>query len=274
MAYHHQTLSVANHSQGTPTTQAAPATQGAQANSNDNAAGNLSATAGNLSVKKASRLSTGKVVCVGRNYADHARELGNDIPAEPLLFIKPATAVAHFGPDIVVPGDQGACHYELEIALLIGSELKRCNDDNQALAAIDGVGLGLDLTLRDIQNTLKEQGHPWERAKAFDGSCPLTPFVDAKHFFGATSSSADDCEQFELSLALSCGDVLRQQGNASQMLFSIPELLRAMSHLCTLVPGDVVLTGTPAGVGALSEGDHLTAVLAERFEFTTTVRMQ
>ncbi|MDX1693666.1 MAG: fumarylacetoacetate hydrolase family protein [Ketobacteraceae bacterium] len=205
-------------------------------------------------------LPTGKVVCVGRNYADHARELNNPVPDSPILFIKPSTAVVPFEPGFAIPTGQGACHHETEIALLIGKTL--CGAEPAAVApAIVGLGIGLDLTLRELQSQLKEKGHPWERAKAFDGACPLTPFVPASEF-----GPLD-----RLSVSLTVNGEVRQQGNSEQMLHPIPELVAYMSSVFTLQPGDVILTGTPAGVAPLAVGDRLVATLGERFSFQTQV---
>lgn len=217
-------------------------------------------------IHAATSVHPGKVVCVGRNYAEHAAELGNEVPKEPLFFIKPATAMVPFAPNIQIPTQWGSCHHELEIALLITQPLTRCQDASAALAAIGGIGLGLDLTLRDVQSQLKAQGHPWERAKAFDGSCPLTPFVPV----------ADVAPNWEaLGLTLHNNGELRQQGTSAQMLFPIAELLNAMSQLFSLMPGDVVMTGTPAGVGSLQVGDQLEATLQiapqQSYRFNTFV---
>ena len=124
-------------------------------------------------------LPLGKVVCVGRNYLEHIQELNNEVPNEPLLFIKPNTALCNLAEPIVIPKGVGSCHNELEIAILIGQRLNHCNE-KQAKQSIIGVGLGLDLTLRDVQDRLKAKGQPWERAKSFDASCPISVFVQAQ----------------------------------------------------------------------------------------------
>ncbi len=193
-------------------------------------------------------LPVGKVVCVGRNYAAHAAELGNEVPEEPILFIKPATSLVPFQDEIHLPGGRGACHFETEVAVLVGHELEAATAA-QVRPAIAGIGIGLDLTLRDIQNRLKEKGHPWERAKAFDGACPLSPF--------SRPDAVADLAAMDLRLEVN-GEV-RQQGNSGQMLFPVVELIAHISHWFRLVPGDVVLTGTPAGVGPLAPGDRLRA---------------
>ncbi|WP_369855538.1 fumarylacetoacetate hydrolase family protein [Candidatus Thalassolituus haligoni] len=194
----------------------------------------------------------GKAVCVGRNYAAHAAELNNPVPERPLLFIKPADAIVAMEGDITIPVNAGAVHHELEIALLIGRPLSFANHQ-QALAAIAGVGLALDLTLRDVQDGLKQKGHPWERAKAFDGACPVSRFVAAEQ----VNDWAD------LNVSLLRNGTMQQQGSSAAMLFPVADLLVEISQHFTLNPGDLVLTGTPAGVGPLEPGDQLTATLQD-----------
>ncbi|MFT5577268.1 MAG: 2-keto-4-pentenoate hydratase/2-oxohepta-3-ene-1,7-dioic acid hydratase in catechol pathway [Paraglaciecola psychrophila] len=202
----------------------------------------------------------GKIVCVGRNYAAHARELNNPIPQQPLLFIKPATAAVAMAGTITLPSEGGQCHHELEMALLIGHRLSAASNDDEIAAAVVAVGLALDLTLRDLQDSLKSKGQPWERAKAFDGSCPLSNFVPV---------SGHDLQAMELSLQRN--GQLQQTGNSRDMLFPINTLLREISAVFTLLPGDVVLTGTPAGVGPLHSGDQLIATLGHILTINTTV---
>ncbi|MFT6551961.1 MAG: 2-keto-4-pentenoate hydratase/2-oxohepta-3-ene-1,7-dioic acid hydratase in catechol pathway [Zhongshania marina] len=202
----------------------------------------------------------GKVVCVGRNYAEHAKELGNAVPSSPLLFIKPVTAIVAMGEPLQLPEGFGACHHELEMALLIGQPLKKAAPD-ECRTAIAGIGLALDLTLRELQDELKKKGHPWERAKAFDGACPLSGFVAFDQTLDFSS----------LTLRLRRNGELQQQGNCSDMLFSVENLLSEISHSFTLMPGDVVLTGTPAGVGPLHSGDKLLAELGDLLRVETEV---
>ncbi|EKE82818.1 fumarylacetoacetate hydrolase family protein [Idiomarina xiamenensis] len=197
-------------------------------------------------------LPVGKVVCVGRNYVAHAQELGNDIPAQPLLFIKPSTALVNLERGFQLPHGQGECQHECEISLLIGQPLKNA-DMASAAQAIAGISLGLDLTLREIQTQLRQAGQPWERAKAFDGACPMGRFIDPSCF--------SNCQN--LTLALYVNGQLRQQGSSEQMIFSIVDLLVDISHVFSLQPGDIVMTGTPAGVAALHNGDKLELVLSD-----------
>ncbi len=196
-------------------------------------------------------LPAGKVVCIGRNYLDHIRELNNAVPETPILFMKPATALAALDEPIRLPAGRGECHHEVELAVLVGRELQAA-DAATARQAVAGYGIALDLTLRDLQNELKKKGHPWETAKAFDGSCPLSPFLKP----GAlTDPQATD-------LALRVNGKPRQQGNTRLMMLGIFELMAHISTHFTLQPGDVVLTGTPAGVGPLRSGDQLVLSLA------------
>ncbi|QOR40434.1 fumarylacetoacetate hydrolase family protein [Billgrantia diversa] len=202
----------------------------------------------------------GKIVCVGRNYADHAKELNNPIPSEPLLFIKPATSAASFDAPIEAPFARGEVHYEAELALLIGERLSHATP-GEAERAIVGIGLALDLTLRDLQARLKEKGHPWEVAKAFDGACPLTDFLPLDR---VPNWSA-------LSFELEINGELRQHGEGADMLFPVPTLVAEMSRHFTLDPGDVVLTGTPAGVGELQRGATLRLSLTGGLEVSGQV---
>ncbi|MDI3324676.1 fumarylacetoacetate hydrolase family protein [Pontibacterium granulatum] len=206
-------------------------------------------------------LPLGKVVCVGRNYADHAAELNNPIPTEPMLFIKPASSVVPMEQPFVVPQGLGSVHFETEMSILIGERLQHA-DLSAAKAAIAGVGLGLDLTLRDVQDKLKAKGHPWEKAKAFDGACPLSAFVKP-------DLVADLQDQ---QIRLRVNGELRQDGNSSHMLNQVLPLISYISAYFTLEPGDVVLTGTPAGVGPVEPGDQLQVELVDLLTVETTAK--
>lgn len=213
---------------------------------------------GNLDAIK--QLPAGKVVCIGRNYAEHARELGNPVPKQPVIFIKPATSLCHWNDKVFIPADLGECHHELELAVLIKDRLTKAAITD-VVPAIAGVSLALDLTLRDLQQTLKSQGHPWEMAKAFDGACPIANWV--------ALPSAKWLEQAEFSLSVN-GE-LRQNASTELMLWPVIELIRYISHTFTLQPGDIVLTGTPKGVAALQPGDKLQANLSNLLTISSEV---
>lgn len=205
-------------------------------------------------------LPIGKVVCIGRNYVDHIKELNNAIPQQPILFIKPSTAICDVTQPISIPKQQGACHNELEISVLIKQTLCQATPV-EVLNGVWGYGLGLDLTLRDVQTQLKQQGLPWERAKAFDRSCPLSGFVQRNNI--------ENEQAIEFKLIVN--DDVRQLGNSQMMISDIASLLVEISHTFTLLPGDVVLTGTPKGVGPLCVGDRLEMSMDQNIHVQTTV---
>lgn len=191
-----------------------------------------------------------KVVCVGSNYADHIKEMGSATPMEPVLFIKPETALCDIRQPIVIPNGLGEVHHEIELAVLIGLPLKQADDDRVA-RSIAGYGVALDLTLRDLQATFKKAGQPWEKAKGFDGSCPISGFIPVAEFGNAQQAS----------LTLKINDEVRQTGSTQDMIAPILPLIAYMSRFFTLRPGDIILTGTPQGVGKLCSGDRLEVLL-------------
>ena len=205
-------------------------------------------------------LPLGKVVCVGRNYAAHARELNNPVPTEPVLFIKPNTALASLDHPVMIPVHLGACQFEAEMSILIGEPLTDCTK-KQAESAILGVGIGLDLTLRHLQDTLKDSRLPWEKAKAFDSSSPVSALVSAQRLGDL------QCQQIQLRQ----NQQLRQDGNSADMLTPVIPLLVYISQFFTLLPGDLVLTGTPQGVRPLAVGDQLELCLSGIIHCKTAV---
>ena len=198
------------------------------------------------------RASIGKVVCVGRNYAAHAEELGNEVPKAPILFMKPASSVVSIRQGVVRPNPAlyGETHYEAELCVQLVADLSAATIE-EAKQAIGGVTLGLDLTLRELQAELKEKGHPWERAKCFDGACVLGDWLDPQVFGDFT----------DVHYQLTINDALTQDGDSALMLFPVYELLVNISHAFSLQAGDVIMTGTPSGVGALQAGDQLSLKL-------------
>lgn len=193
-----------------------------------------------------------KVICVGSNYAKHIKEMGSATPTEPVLFIKPETALCDIHQPLSIPKNMGAVHHEVELAVLIGSTLKQASEEH-VLKAIAGYGVALDLTLRDIQAGCKKAGQPWEKAKGFDNSCPVSGFIPLAEF-------AQDAQNVELKLVVN-GSV-RQHGNTSDMITPIVPLIAYMSRFFTLRAGDIILTGTPEGVGPMVSGDTLEVSLA------------
>ena len=205
-------------------------------------------------------LPVGKAVCVGRNYAAHAKELGNVVPDAPILFLKPSTAIVPLSPRFSIPSDRGSCHHETEIAVLIGQTISKI-EVKDAAAAIAGYGLALDLTLRDLQNQLKKQGYPWEVAKAFDGACPLSPFMKPEQLG----------DVYHAEFTLTVNGEPRQHGLTDDMITPVYELIAYISQIFTLEAGDIILTGTPEGVAALAVGDKLVlSVVGQRFETQVT----
>ena len=211
-------------------------------------------------IGKETAFPLGKIVCIGRNYAEHIRELGNEIPDRPVLFMKPASSVIGEGERIVIPDYSQDCHHEVELALLIGRTVKGIAAA-EALSAVAGYGVAIDLTLRDVQNELKSKGLPWEVAKAFDTACPLSAFVPA----------AQVRDPQNLAIALRVNGEVRQEATTALMLRPLPQLIAEIAAIFTLEAGDVILTGTPAGVSRLRSGDRVTATISEVGSLNVTV---
>jgi fumarylpyruvate hydrolase len=192
-------------------------------------------------------MSMARVFCVGRNYADHAIEMGGDGRETPFFFMKPAAALFR-GERLPYPPDTADLHHEVELVLAIGRGGAGIGVAD-ALAHVAGYGVGVDLTKRDRQAELKAKGQPWERAKAFDHSAPISAIHPVSEV-GLPDARA---------IRLSVNGETRQQGNTNQMIWKIPEIIAALSQIWTLAEGDIVFTGTPAGVGPLVRGDRVLA---------------
>jgi uncharacterized protein (TIGR00369 family) len=203
-----------------------------------------------VSVDGGATLRVGKILAVGRNYADHIVEMGAPRGAEPVLFFKPPTALAHDGDRLDLPSGAGQVHHEVELVVTIGKP-GRAISEAQALDHVLGFAVGLDLTLRDVQTKAKQHGDPWSLSKGFDGSAPVSSIVPRERVGDGSG----------LDIALSVNGETRQQGNTAQMLHPIAALIALASRWVTLERGDLLFTGTPAGVGPVETGDELTATL-------------
>jgi fumarylpyruvate hydrolase len=198
------------------------------------------------------RFPVRRVFCIGRNYADHAKEMGAAVePGRPMFFCKPADAVVTDGGDVPYPSVTNELHHEVEMVVALRAS-GRDIAPAQALDTVFGYAVGLDLTRRDLQAQAKAKGHPWDVAKAFDHSAP----VSALHPAGEATPGPDT------ALRLTVNGELRQQGRLGEMIHDVPAIIAALSTLFELKPGDLIFTGTPAGVAALQRGDRFHAELA------------
>ena len=197
---------------------------------------------------RADKINIGKIVCVGRNYAEHAKELGNEVPDKPVVFLKPASAIIFSGDEIKYPPFSEEMHHEVELVLLIRSKIKNVTIE-EAENAIGGYCVGLDMTLRDVQSKLKSKGHPWTIAKCFDTSAVLSEVV-LKDDYNLT---------LDEEISLTVNDEERQRDKLNKMVFKPAELVQYLSSLMTLDEGDLIFTGTPKGVGKVNNGDVIKA---------------
>lgn len=198
-----------------------------------------------------------KIICIGRNYADHISELGNERPAEPVIFMKPDTAILKNNEPFYHPDFSDDIHHEVEVLVKIKKEGKSIAPEF-ASGYYDEIGLGIDFTARDIQTKVKEKGLPWERAKAFNGSAPISNFIPKKDF-----------DMANLNFHLDKNGETVQQGNTNLMLWPIDEVIAEISKFILLKTGDIIFTGTPKGVGPVKIGDRLTGYIEgqEIFDF-------
>ena len=198
-----------------------------------------------------------KYICIGRNYAQHAKELGNDIPKEPLIFLKPDSATLKDNEDFFHPDFSDDIHYEVELLVKI-NKLGKNIPLKFASKYYDTIGLGIDFTARDIQSICKQKGQPWEKAKAFDQSAVVSTFISKNEF---------DLSNLDFELHLNNNIV--QKGNTSEMIFNIDQIISYISSFMTLKKGDIIFTGTPQGVGKINIGDQLSGFIKgqEMFNF-------
>lgn len=202
-----------------------------------------------------------KIICVGRNYADHIEELQNQKPKDPVLFLKPDTALLQKNQPFFIPHFSSDIHYELEVLVRI-NRIGKHIQEKFAPKYYEEIGLGIDFTARTLQKELKEKGLPWEKAKAFDGSCLVGDWV-SKTEFGDLN---------KLPFLLEKNGIVVQQGATQNMLWKIDELISYVSQFFTLKIGDILFTGTPAGVGAVKENDLLVGFLDGKQNFSVKIK--
>jgi 5-carboxymethyl-2-hydroxymuconate isomerase len=194
--------------------------------------------------------TVGKIICLGQNYADHAKEMKFEVPTSPVFFFKPPSAIIHEGGQIVLPEISSDVHHEVEMTILIGEKgnnIHRC----AALKHIAGYGIGLDMTMRDIQNEAKKKGLPWALAKGFDTSAPVSEFIPAD-VVGDPGL---------LNVQLLINGKIRQSSSTSKFVFPVDKVISYISQFITFEPGDIIFTGTPEGVSRVKHGDKLEASL-------------
>jgi 2-keto-4-pentenoate hydratase/2-oxohepta-3-ene-1,7-dioic acid hydratase in catechol pathway len=190
----------------------------------------------------------GKLICVGRNYAAHAAEMKSAVPSEPMLFLKPSTALVATGGAVVIPPHSSDVHHEVELVVAVGAEARGVSE-GEAMRYVAAYAAGLDMTARDVQAKAKAKGHPWSVAKGFDTFAPLGEFVAAERV----------ADPHALGISLRVSGAVRQEGSTADMIFSVAALVSYASRIFTLEPGDLIYTGTPEGVGPVVAGDHLVA---------------
>ena len=194
-----------------------------------------------------------KIICIGRNYLDHAKELGNKIPTSPLFFLKPDTAIQPKGHPFFIPDFSNNIHFEVELVLKISKNGKNI-DEKFAHKYYDEIGIGIDFTARDIQEDCKKNGLPWEKAKGFDGSAQIS-----NEFINKKSLKLED-----VNFTLNLNNSLMQKGNSNNMIFSFDQIISYISKYYTLRVGDLIYTGTPSGVGKVEIGDSLSCFINGR----------
>ena len=202
-----------------------------------------------------------KIICIGRNYSQHAEELSNKKPESPVIFIKPDTAILQSRLPFYIPPFSNQIHHEVEVLVRI-NRIGKYIEEKFAHKYYQEIGLGIDFTARDLQKNLKEKGLPWEKAKAFDGSALIGSWYNKNNF--------SDLNQLDFELVKNSETV--QEGNTSQMIWSIDTLINEVSRFFTLKIGDIVFTGTPAGVGPVVENDVLEGYLEGKKAFTLKIK--
>ncbi len=202
-----------------------------------------------------------KIICIGRNYAKHIEELQNEKPENPVIFLKPDSAILAKNQPFFIPPFSDDIHYEVEVLVKI-NKVGKYIEEKFAPKYYDEIGLGIDFTARDLQSKLKEKGLPWEKAKGFDGSAVVGDFFPKENLGDLTN----------LKFTLSKNNQLVQDGNTNAMLWKIDEIIAYVSQFFTLKKGDIIFTGTPAGVGKVSENDVLVGTIASKEAFSVKIK--
>lgn len=202
-----------------------------------------------------------KLICIGRNYTEHIKELENERPTEPVVFLKPDTAILLKKQPFFIPDFSNDVHYEVEVLVKI-NRVGKYIDRKFAHKYYNEIGLGIDFTARDLQKQLKDKGLPWEKAKSFDGAAVIGKWIEKSEF-----ENLDD-----LGFSLKKNDKIVQNGNTSYMLWKIDELIEYVSKYFTLKIGDIIFTGTPSGVGQVRANDKLSGFIENREMFSITVK--
>jgi len=197
-------------------------------------------------------LTINTIFCIGRNYSEHAKELKNEVPDRPMVFLKPVSSIIFDGGSIILPPQSREVHHEVELVAAIGKGGKNIPEE-EALQYIAGYGIGIDVTARDLQQEAKKKSHPWTVAKGFDTFAPISSFIPAE--------AIDDPQNIDLKLQVN--QEVRQNGNTRDMIFPVAELVAYLSTVFTLTPGDLIFTGTPSGVSPVKQGDQIIATLQD-----------
>ena len=202
-----------------------------------------------------------KIICIGRNYSDHIKELSNERPKEPVVFIKPDSSIIAKNQNFIIPAFSDEIHHEVELVVKI-NKVGKYIDESFSNKYYNQIGLGIDFTARDIQNKLKDKGHPWEKSKAFDNSCMVGDFIKVEEIENISNIN------FELKKNSS----IVQSGNSSNMLWKIDEIISYVSQYFTLKIGDLIFTGTPSGVSKVISGDLLEGFINSKKMFSLKIK--
>ena len=202
-----------------------------------------------------------KIICIGRNYSDHIKELSNERPKEPVVFIKPDSSIIAKNQNFIIPAFSDEIHHEVELVVKI-NKVGKYIDESFSNKYYNQIGLGIDFTARDIQNKLKDKGHPWEKSKAFDNSCMVGDFIYIEEI--------EDISNINFELKKNSSIV--QSGNSSNMLWKIDEIISYVSQYFTLKIGDLIFTGTPSGVSKVISGDLLEGFINSKKMFSLKIK--